>query len=104
MAIGVWEIRGLFGNEYAMEQAIEELKKHEGFEWAVLDRRNLSVRFAKRNPKAEELVKRTFEMYHGYSEHEGPLGEYDRLRREERESKMRKDEVKQKREAKARTH
>ncbi len=87
-----------------MEQAIEELKKHEGFEWAVLDRRNLSVRFAKRNPKVEEVVKRTLEMYHGYAEHEGPLGEYDGLRSKERDSKLKKDEGKRKREAKARAH
>ena len=94
MAMGMWEIRGLFGNEYAMEQAIEELKKHQGFQWAVLDRRNLSIRFEKRNPEAEELVKRTLEMYHGFAEHEGPLGEYDRQRREEREKKIKKEEEK----------
>ncbi len=97
----MWEIRGLFGNEYAMEQAIEELKKHKGFEWAVLDRRNLSVRFSKRNAQTEEAVRRTFEMYHGYAEHEGPLGEYDRKRREEREDKAKQDEVKRRREARA---
>ena len=96
---GVWEIRGLFGNEYAMEQAIEELKKHEGFEWAVLDRRNLSVRFPKRDREGEEIVKRTLEMYHGYAEHEGPLGEYDRIRREEREKKMKKEEQKRRQSA-----
>ena len=96
----LWDIRGLFGNEYAMEQAIEELKKHSGFEWAVLDRRNLSVRFPKRNAEVEELVKRTFEMYHGFAEHEGPLGEYDRKRSEEREKKLKKDEEKRKRERK----
>jgi hypothetical protein len=95
----VWEIRGLFGNEYAMEQAIDELKKHKGFEWAVLDRRNLSVRLPRRDPETEELVKRTFEIYHGYPEHEGPLGEYDRLRREEREKKFQK-EAKKKAQAK----
>ncbi len=99
--MGTWEIRGLFGNEYAMEQAIEELKKHKGFEWAVLDRRNLSVRLEKRDSGTEELVKRTLEMYHGFAEHEGPLGEYDRLRREEKEKKIRKDEEKRKREVKA---
>ncbi len=98
----MWEIRGLFGNEYAMEQAIEELKKHDGLEWTVLDRRNLSVRLARRNAEAEEMVKRLFEMYHGYPEHEGPLGEYDRQRREERDEKLKKDEEKSKREAKAR--
>jgi len=90
----MWEIRGLFGNEYAMEQAIEELKKHEGYQWTVLDRRNLSIRFEKRNPEAEELVKRTLEMHHGYAEHEGPLGEYDRQRRETLEKKLKKEEKK----------
>ncbi len=93
----MWEIRGLFGNEYAMEQAIEELKKHKGYEWAVLDRRNLSVRFEKRDNETEEMVKRTFEMYHGFAEHEGPLGEYDRQRREELQEKLKKDEAKRKR-------
>ena len=93
----MWEIRGLFGNEYAMEQAIEELKKHKGFEWAVLDRRNISIRFARRDAGDEEIVKRTLEMYHGFVEHEGTLGEYDRKRREEREKKLKKEEEKRKR-------
>jgi hypothetical protein len=91
---GTWEIRGLFGNEYAMELTIEELKKHKGFEWAVLDRRNLSVRFGKRDAEGEGIVKRTIDIYHGYVEHEGPLGEYDRARREEREKKVRREEQK----------
>jgi hypothetical protein len=93
----VWEIRGLFGNEYAMEQAVEELKKHEGFEWTVLDRRNLSIRFPRRDPQGEEVVKRTLEMYHGYAEHEGPLGEYDEMRASERRKKLKKEEEKRKR-------
>jgi len=92
--MAVWEIRGLFGNEYAMEQAIEELRKHKGFEWTVLDRRNLSVRFTKRNADVEEVVKRTLEMYHGYTEHEGPLGEYDRERQKEKERKLKREEKK----------
>lgn len=92
--MGVWEIRGLFGNEYAMEQAIGELKKHSGFEWVVLDRRNISVRFSRRDPQTEEMVKRAFEIYHGYPEHEGPLGEYDNIRKKEREKKAKKDEEK----------
>jgi hypothetical protein len=96
----MWEIRGLFGNEYAMEQAIEELKKHKGFDWEVLDRRNLSVRFAKRDAGTEEVVKRTFEMYHGFAEHEGPLGEYDRQKAEVKAKKLKKDEEKRKRERK----
>ena len=90
----MWEIRGLFGNEYAMEQAIEELKKHQGYQWAVLDRRNLSIRFEKRNAETEELVRRTLEMYHGFAEHEGPLGEYDRQKREQMEKKLQKEEKK----------
>ena len=90
----MWEIRGLFGNEYAMEQAVEELKKHKGYGCAVLDRRNLSIRFAKRDPETEDLVKRTLEMYHGFAEHEGPLGEYDRKRREELAKKLEKEEKK----------
>lgn len=98
--MGTWEIRGLFGNEYAMEQAIEELKKHQGYQWEVIDRRNLSVRLAKRDRGMEELVKRVFEMSHGYADHEGPLGEYDLKRREEKEAKQRKDEGKRKRENK----
>jgi hypothetical protein len=98
--MGVWEIRGLFGNEYAMEQAIAELKKHKGFEWEVLDRRNLSVRFAKRDRDTEEMVKRAFEMYHGFAEHEGPVGEYERLRQEEKEKKAKKEKAQQKRESK----
>ena len=95
--MAVWEIRGRFGNEYAMEQAIEELKKHEGYEWTVLDRRNLSVKFAKRDPDVEEVVKRTLELYHGFAEHEGPLGEYERMRREEKEKKLKKEANKRKR-------
>jgi len=95
--MATWEIRGLFGNEYAMEQAIAELKEHTGFEWAVLDRRNLSVRFQKRDREVEEMVKRTFEMYHGFAEHEGPLGEYDRQRKAELEKKLRKEEEKSRR-------
>ena len=90
----MWEIRGLFGNEYAMEQAIGELKKHQGYQWAVLDRRNISIRFERRDAETEELVRRTLEMYHGFTEHEGPLGEYDRQRREVREKKLRSEEKK----------
>ena len=90
----MWEIRGLFGNEYAMEQAIEELKKHQGYRWVVLDRRNISIRFERRDADTEELVRRTLEMYHGFAEHEGPLGEYDRKRRAAREKKLRNEEKK----------
>ena len=95
--MGSWEIRGLFGNEYAMEQTIEELKKHKGYEWVVLDRRNLSVRLGKRDTQTEEMVKRAIDIYHGWTEHEGPLGEYDEIRKKEREKKTKKDAEKRKR-------
>jgi hypothetical protein len=92
-----WEIRGLFGNEFAMEQAVEELKKHKGFEWAVLDRRNLSVKFVERDAETEGSVKRAIEMCHGYVEHEGPPGQYDRIKQKEQDRKRKKDEEKRKR-------
>ena len=90
----LWEIRGLFGNEFAMEQAIEELKNHTGYEWAVLDRRNLSVRFPTRSEATEAMVKRTFEIYHGFVESEAPIGEFDKKKKAEKEKKLRKDEEK----------
>ncbi len=95
--MGVWEIRGLFGNEYVMEQTIEELKKHKGFEWEVLDRRNLSIRFARRDRDLEGVVRRAIDIYHGWVEHQGPLGEYDALRLKEKQMKAKKDEEKRKR-------
>ncbi|MBI3840507.1 MAG: hypothetical protein HY297_00880 [Thaumarchaeota archaeon] len=96
----VWEIRGVFGNEYALEQAVEELKKHKGFEWVVLDRRNISVRFPKREKEAEEVVKRAFEIAHGYVEYEAKMGEYDRIKSEEKRKKLEKEEKKRKKQAK----
>lgn len=92
----VWEIRGLFGNEYAMEKAVDELKKHQGFEYVVLDRRNLSVRFPSRKKETEAIVKRTLEIYHGFVESEAPLGEFDRKKKMEKEKKLKKDEEKRK--------
>lgn len=91
-----WEIRGLFGNEYALEQAVEGLKKMKGFEFAVLDRRNLSVRFAKRDSETESKVKRMLEISHGFVEAEGPLGEYDSKRQAEKAKKLKELEEKNK--------
>lgn len=95
-----WEIRGLFGNEFGMERAIDELKKLKGLDVVVLDRRNLSIRLVKRDSAIEEVVKRAFEIHHGYAEHEGPLGEYDKQRKEEREKKLKKEEENKRRSAK----
>jgi ribosome maturation protein Sdo1 len=92
----LWEIRGLFGNEYAMEQAVEELKKYKGLEPVVLDRRNLSVRIAERDEETEGIVKRTFEIHHGYVESEAPLGEYDARRQAMMQKKIRETEKRRK--------
>ena len=89
-----WEIRGLFGNEYALERAVDELKKQQGVEYAVLDRRNLSVRLSKRDEKAEGIVKRTLEICHGFVESEAPLGEYDAKREAEKRKKLESEEKK----------
>lgn len=96
----LWEIRGLFGNEYAMETAIEELKKHEGFEYEVLDRRNLSIRLQRRDEKLEGTIRRTIDIAHGFVESEAPLGEYDRIRQEVKLKKLKEFEAKKKRLAK----
>jgi len=91
-----WEIRGLFGNEFAMEQAIEELKNYKGFEFAALDRRNLSIRFEKRDAETEEVVKRSLEIHHGFVESEAHLGDYDAIRTAARKKKLKKEEKKAK--------
>lgn len=95
-----WEIRGLFGNEFAMEGAIEELKKHQGLEWVKLDRRNLSVRLAKRDRELEELIKRAVDIYHGWIESEAPLGEFDAKKAAEKAKKTKEFEEKRARMAK----
>jgi hypothetical protein len=92
-----WEIRGLFGNEYAMGQAVDELKKQKGFEAVVLDRRNLSVRMAHRDKESEAIVKRTIEIYHGYVESEAPIGSYDEKRESARAKKLKDAEKKKRR-------
>jgi len=93
MAIA-WEIRGLFGNELAMEGAIEELRKLKGFEYEVLDRRNLSIRLGVRDPDMEAMVKRLVEIHHGFVESEAPLGQYDSQKEKARLNKIAKEEKK----------
>lgn len=90
----VWEIRGLFGNEYAMETAIEELKRHEGLECEVLDRRNLSVRLKQRDKRLEGVIRRAIEIAHGYVESQAPLGEFDRMKQRQKEKKLKELEEK----------
>jgi len=95
-----WEIRGLFGNEYALETAVEELKKHEGVQCQVLDRRNLSVRLKGRDESLEGIIRRAIEIAHGYVESEAPLGEFERTKQRLKEKKLREFEEKKRRAAK----
>lgn len=92
----VWEIRGLFGNEYALEGAMEELKKHQGLGFEKLDRRNLSVRLSKRNAETEGIVRRTFDIFHGFVESEAPLGVFDKKMAEAKQKKLKAIEEKRK--------
>ncbi len=93
----MWEIRGLFGNEFAMETAIDELKKHEGFEFQVLDKRNLSIRLLRRDETLEEMIKRAIDIAHGYVESEAPLGVYDRNKQDIKLKKLKEFEEKKRR-------
>lgn len=97
-----WEIRGLFGNEYAMESAVEELKKMGGLECVVIDRRNLSVRLKKRDKQLEERVKRAIEIHHGFVEAESQLGDFDRKKERMRRKKL--EEIEKKRRLATKQH
>lgn len=74
----LWEVNGLFGNEYAMESAVEELKKVEGVELRVLDRRNLRVSLKNDDVEMRDLIKNIIKIAHGFVENDGPSGELDR--------------------------
>jgi hypothetical protein len=93
---GLWEVRGFFGNEYAMENAIDELKKLSGIEYKVLDRRNLSIRMKTKDQSLRDLVKSTIIISHGFVEADSPMGTYDEERRKEREKKLKEYEEKKK--------
>jgi hypothetical protein len=90
----LWEIRGLFGNEWAMEQTIEMIKGEKGLQYEVLDRRNLSVRLSKREAALEGRVRRAIDIYHGYVEAEGPLVKFDKEKEEARVKRIKKLEAK----------
>lgn len=98
---GDWEVRGLFGNEYALERAVDEINKMEKRpEYKVLDRRNLQVVLSKNDATTKSLVRNIITIAHGFVESDAPLGQYDRLKREEKEKKVKADAEKRKREAK----
>jgi hypothetical protein len=94
---GDWEVRGLFGNEYALENAVDELKKLEKVpEFKVLDRRNLQVVVSKSDTKTRDLVKNVITIAHGYVEADSPLGKYDASRVEIKRKKAKEYEEKRK--------
>ena len=94
---GDWEVRGLFGNEYAMENAVDELKKLEKVpDFKVLDRRNLQVVLSKNDTKTRNLVKNVITIAHGYVEADAPLGQYDAKRAEVKRKKLKEYEEKKK--------
>ena len=94
---GDWEVRGLFGNEYALENAVEELKKMDQVpEFSVLDRRNLSVVMSKGDTRTRGLVKNIITIAHGFVEADAPLGQYEARKAEAKRKKLKEFEEKQK--------
>ena len=92
---GNWEVRGLFGNEFAMESALDELKRLEKVpEFKILDRRNLQVILNKDDEAGRKLVKNIIKIAHGYVESDAPLGAYDKKRAEIKAKKMKEYEEK----------
>ena len=98
---GDWEVRGLFGNEYALEGAVEEIKKMAKVpEFMVLDRRNLKVVFSKNDPETKKLVRNIITIAHGWVESDAPLGAFDKKMAEKKAKKLKADEEKRKKKAK----
>ncbi|MGA2198647.1 MAG: hypothetical protein ABSG45_01780 [Nitrososphaerales archaeon] len=94
---GDWEVRGIFGNEYALENAVDELKKLDKVpDYKVLDRRNLQVVVSKSDTNTRDLVKNVITIAHGYVEADGPLGRYDAARAEIKRKKLKEYEEKRK--------
>ncbi len=90
----LWEVNGLFGNEYAMENAVDELKKVKGIELKELDRRNLRVTLKNNDAEMKELVKNIIKIAHGFVENEGPPGEFDRKKEKAKLEKLKAIEKK----------
>ncbi len=99
MAGGDWEVRGLFGNEYALERAVDELKKlDKAPEFAVLDRRNLKVVLSKSDPETKMMVRNIITIAHGFVESDAPLGAFDKMKAEQKAKRLKAQEEKRKRE------
>lgn len=94
---GDWEVRGLFGNEYALEDAVDQLKGLEKVpEFKVLDRRNLQVVLSKGDTKTRMIVKNVITIAHGYVEADAPLGQYDANKAAAKAKKLKEYEEKRK--------
>lgn len=105
MAGGDWEVRGLFGNEQALEHAVDEIKKMgEPPEFTVLDRRNLKVVLSKGDSETKTLVKNIITIAHGFVESDAPLGAFDKKRAEMKGKKLKAEEEKRKRKAQGAKH
>ena len=90
-------MRGVFGNEVAMEDAIEGLKNlGKAPEFRVLDRRNLQVVLTKRDVETRFLVKSIIKIAHGFVEADAPLGRYDKKKADRKHKKMKEYEEKRK--------
>ena len=101
MAAGDWEVRGLFGNEYALEQAVDEIKNMEKApQFLVLDRRNLKVVMSKSDSETKQLVRNIITIAHGFVESDAPLGAFDKKKAEQKAKKLKAEEEKKKRSAK----
>ena len=97
MAGGNWEVRGLFGNEYALERAVDEIKKMDKApDYTVLDRRNLRVVLYKNDAQTKALVKNIITIAHGFVEADAPLGQYDAKKAEIKRKKLKEYEEKRK--------
>jgi hypothetical protein len=102
MGAGDWEVRGLFGNEYALERAVDEIKKMEKApDFMVLDRRNLKVVLSKNDPETKQLVRNIITIAHGFVESDAPLGAFDKKKAELKAKKLKADEERKQRKAKA---
>ncbi len=93
----LWEVRGLFGNEYAMENAVDEIRKLKDVQFKMLDRRNLQVVLKRGDKGTKALVRNIIKIAHGYVEGEGVPGEIDREKEKLRLEKVKGVEEKRKR-------
>ena len=101
MAGGDWELRGLFGNEYALERAVDEIKRMDKApEFKVIDRRNLQVVLSKSDTEKKRLVRNIITIAHGFVESDAPLGTLDKKRAEQKAKKLKAEEQKRRKERK----